>query len=351
MGKQRFSRLSRLWSAPGHQVPVDPSPESTEPLWYGGLGPPRRRHRALLIYTHRHAVRIAGSPNLVRRILAQCYGALDQNAIIERSGRFRRSRVAGALAELRAAGVVLRASELPEFLHYGTDNVDPAWEATGKAHTHGPSHPGPPRMCRSEGTFRARVERSTFADLCACRRSAVLGPGSRSIPLPDISALVALAYARNAEDQRSVPSAGGLWPLVNVVIAREDGRRNTRSAWVFDAEASVFRFHSDLLLDGLRAWFVEDAGLDAALLAGAGLVVICADWGRTGDRYAARGYRYGLIEAGALSQTLALAAAERGLGCRLIGGYYDHRVAHDLRLRARLLPVVVLAITGSGGEA
>ena len=66
---------------------------------------------------------------------------------------------------------------------------------------------------------------------------------------------------------------------------------------------------------------------------------------RSLKKYADRGYRYALIEAGHVGQNVALAAAALGLGCCSIGGFLDVELGQFLTLDPeRAFPVYALAV-------
>jgi SagB-type dehydrogenase family enzyme len=81
---------------------------------------------------------------------------------------------------------------------------------------------------------------------------------------------------------------------------------------------------------------VEDAGEPNIL------VIVTAVLPRTMAKYGGRGYRYALIEAGALMQNIALVGLSIGYGSFLVGGFFDQSIseyidiAWELELEAPL---------------
>src|SRR4051812_40689015 len=104
---------------------------------------------------------------------------------------------------------------------------------------------------------------------------------------------------------RSAPSGGACYPIDALVLASH----------VEGLPVGVHRYDplhhrlarcegSAALLNGLlRQDFVADSSA---------LIILCAEFARSLDRYGARGYRFILIEAGHIAQTLCLLAAEQG---------------------------------------
>jgi SagB-type dehydrogenase family enzyme len=123
-------------------------------------------------------------------------------------------------------------------------------------------------------------------------------------------------------DARTVPSAGGLYPLELYLLLR-------RVEGIADG---VYHYRvRDHALEPLSAPPDREA-LSAALLAepflehANAIVLFAAVLDRTLHKYGARGYRYILLEAGHAAQNLCLLAVERGLSSLCAGGFMDTRI-------------------------
>lgn len=145
-----------------------------------------------------------------------------------------------------------------------------------------------------------------------------------------------------AVTQRPCPSPGGLYPLEIYVIARN----------VAGVAPAVHHYHSQthglaLLREGIAPPAFESylfMGQRYAVDAAATLVLAFMP-SRSLKKYADRGYRYALIEAGHVGQNVALAAAALGLGCCSIGGFLDVELGQFLTLDPeRAFPVYALAV-------
>ncbi|MEU4290315.1 SagB/ThcOx family dehydrogenase [Kribbella sp. NPDC026596] len=128
---------------------------------------------------------------------------------------------------------------------------------------------------------------------------------------------------------RAPPSAGGLYPLeVSVLVRSVDG-----------LPAGIY--HYVPFADGLEQ--VRDAAVPPALVSrlflgqpwaaeAAVVLVLSAVCERSLTRYADRGYRYLLLEAGHVAQTLVLAATGLNLGAVTLGGFLDDELSKLLAL-------------------
>jgi SagB-type dehydrogenase family enzyme len=153
----------------------------------------------------------------------------------------------------------------------------------------------------------------------------------REMSLGTLSTILKCAYGITRTAQmpkigggyfRTVPSAGGLFPLELYVLARE---MSGLSDGIFHYN---LRGHSlELLREG--RWFAE---LDKALISSPFIInanlifFLSAVFKRTQKKYGPRGYRYILLEAGHVAQNLCLVAAEQKLGSLCMGGYTDARL-------------------------
>lgn len=182
-----------------------------------------------------------------------------------------------------------------------------------------------------DGLFRDRRSVRSFAPV--------------DLSLADLAAVLHATYGVVEVDRsgpgpavhrRSVPSAGGLYPLdVYVFLRRVQG-----------VAAGLFRYEAEtgsllLLRDGdqfaaLQAVlytypFVEEANAVLALV---------ATFARAQAKYGPRGYRYILLEAGHAGQNACLRAAELGLSTLCMGGFIDSGLNRLLELDPRRAGVV-----------
>ena len=87
---------------------------------------------------------------------------------------------------------------------------------------------------------------------------------------------------------------------------------------------------------------VEDSGLRRVLDTRPAIIVLSIDPHRVNAKYRSRGYRFALIEVGAILQTIHLRAAERGLPVRAVGGFRDRELARLVDPSEALLPTLLI---------
>ena len=78
--------------------------------------------------------------------------------------------------------------------------------------------------------------------------------------------------------------------------------------------------------------------------------MISAVFPRTLRKYGARGYRYVLLEAGHVAQTICLLAAEQQLGSLCMGGFWDARLNAFLKFDGTTQAVVYCVGVGHPAE-
>ncbi len=118
--------------------------------------------------------------------------------------------------------------------------------------------------------------------------------------------------------RRTAPSAGGLYPLDLYAIVR-NLRGAPDGAHHFDpfgpSLEALGQPSAAAMAEAFYTWpFVEHANA---------VVCVAAEFLRCQKKYGPRGYRYILLEAGHVAQTLCLAAEEAGLATLCMGGFRD----------------------------
>ncbi len=172
------------------------------------------------------------------------------------------------------------------------------------------------------------------------RRRSVRRFAQRPLALAELSQLLWAAQGVSAPGRRTAPSAGALYPLELLLIARQvEGLAG--GAYRFQPEAQTLqRSEAAVTTADLQRAALGQAAVTEAAAA----VVLTAVAVRSAGKYAARSARYIAFEAGAAAQNLALQSVALGLGSVVIGGFDDVALATLLQLPAGEQPLCLLAI-------
>jgi len=157
----------------------------------------------------------------------------------------------------------------------------------------------------------------------------------RAIELAELSALLHHAYGMLRDSSslsyppraRAVASAGALYPL-ELYIHAADVVSLKEGLYHYSPKGNCLQY-----LKPLRQGHLCDATLYPDLVSRASLTVfVTALFERSTWKYGARGYRYVLLEAGAVAHAVSLAATALGLGSLNVGGFVDSEVDDLLEL-------------------
>ena len=137
---------------------------------------------------------------------------------------------------------------------------------------------------------------------------------------------------------RTAPSAGATYPLEVYLVVREDG--------VEGLEPGVYHYNPhrhelELIRRGDYSLELMAACLDQSWVGEAAVnLVITAIYERTTKWYGERGYRYVYMEVGHVGENVYLQCEALGLGCVVIGAFYDGEVKEILGVEEEPMYVI-----------
>ena len=161
------------------------------------------------------------------------------------------------------------------------------------------------------------------------RRSSCRAFEPRTLALSQLSTLLLGSYGIMRTEttllggslalMRAVPSAGGLFPLeVYVASQRIEGLPDGLHHYNVRNHA-LEPLRNEPFFKALQPHLFMYQAIDNANA----IVFLAAVFDRTQKKYGPRGYRYVLLEAGHVAQSICLLAAEQQLGSLCMGGYAD----------------------------
>jgi SagB-type dehydrogenase family enzyme len=180
---------------------------------------------------------------------------------------------------------------------------------------------------------------AALADALASRRS-VRHFDTTPLTLEELSQLLwATQGVTSPTEQRTAPSAGGLYPL-EVYLVTTDGR------YLYDASNHQLQMLADT--DPRQA--LAEAALDQESVREApATYVITAVYDRTEKKYGERAERYVKIEVGHAAQNLLLQAVALDLGAVPVGAFHDDRVAAVMELQPNHEPLYLIPVGHPAG--
>lgn len=182
-----------------------------------------------------------------------------------------------------------------------------------------------------------------LGELAARRRSHVGGwAGDTPLTRRSLATILATAVG-TAEQHRPAPSAGGLYP-VECYVAVMNVSGLAPGIYYYAPGARELRCVDPA--DPTEA--LRTSCMQPENHRGAGAVVLLTGvFSRSTSKYAERGYRFVLLEAGHIGQGICLAAESLSTHTLCLSGFYDHEVDGLLQLDARVESVVHSIVLGA----
>jgi SagB-type dehydrogenase family enzyme len=164
------------------------------------------------------------------------------------------------------------------------------------------------------------------------------------LSVPTLSRLIVLSLGHTSSDaqglHRAVPSAGASYPVdAYLIVQRVAGLEPGVYAYDAFAHEISLRRRGQFPLE-LTIWTLDQPWMAHAPV----LVALVGTLGRLQERYASRGYRYMLLEAGHVAQNLCLLGVSLGYCVQAGGGFVDSAMDKFLALPPGTRTLYLLAL-------
>jgi SagB-type dehydrogenase family enzyme len=321
-------------------------------IWPLAVAVPRRTSDALAFTVQAREVQVRGDPRIVETLIGLCDGRKSLADVLaameEVIGPLRddqRDDMAELAGGLIAHGVLVDCTRAYRVFHWQSSNDSPFLRQLGdkelavlEAETFAPRAVLDPAV-----ELEPKV---TVLERLIERRVSAWPQSGRPATFEELSTLLAAMYRgpRPPLGRRPVPSGGALYPLAIHAAVREPVGALEPGLWWYDPAGSLRLVRSDQL--DLDEVIISDPLTDPLVVAGNPVVFISADLERGPRKYGNRGYRWALVEVGAVMQNAYLLAAELGLPIRAIGGFMDQRAREYLDLAGEAWPMLILLLGG-----
>jgi SagB-type dehydrogenase family enzyme len=142
---------------------------------------------------------------------------------------------------------------------------------------------------------------------------------------------------------RAAPSGGALYPI-ELYVGAVNCTGVAHGIYHYHAAQHVLeQLGDEHSANSLRTQLLT--GLEG-LQKPAVVVILSACWAHTLEKYGERGYRIAHLDAGHVAQNLLLTATALGFGACPLAGFYDLRVAQELKLDPTQEPILYAMMAG-----
>lgn len=270
------------------------------------------------------------------KIIALCDGYNSLQTIAKQTG-IKVDRVGDIIADLVDLKVVCDSTE--QFLHFHNLSNNPArfWRdlTSEEISDHVNSAPLP---IKDGEVFNLTVDTSTPVYTLGAARKSTRSFSHELLTKDQIGTLLVNSYSSNTTP---VPSGGGLYPLKLYVLVTKDQSDLPKGYYEYDPRHDTLTLFSQ----GVDVEFLkhvydsEDLPYNASVF-----IVIAADLFRQPHKYANRGYRFTLMECGAVAQNITLSCVEQGISSCQLGGAMDELLKKELQLDEPIYPLLSIAV-------
>jgi thiazole/oxazole-forming peptide maturase SagD family component len=270
------------------------------------------------------------------KILAHCNGYTDISKITVLSG-LDESFVDAVIDDLIAMDVVVDSRE--QYLHFHRISNNPSSYFRHLSNDEVDNYTNSKRAYVKEGETLMYHKNDTLSlfDLQVARKSC-RNFSNEKMTRDQVGNICSYGYSIS---RHAVPSAGCLYPLKLYVIVAKDQEGLPAGYYEYDAENDILiLYNKDVDVEQLKYCFnSEILPFNSPVQ-----IVIAADIHRQPYKYSNRGYRFTMIEVGAVAQNISLACIELSLASCELGGMIDISMARELGLDDGILPILGLAV-------
>lgn len=268
----------------------------------------------------------------VWKILSFCNGYANISSIIESSG-LPKDDVMKILVELENMELIVDSRH--QFMHFHRISNYPSAINSDLTQDEIEAYTKSKRLSIKSGEV-IRFDYNTSSALFWVRenRRSCRSFSEKKMTVNQIGSICHFAYSI---PNHSVPSGGALYPLRIYVLVEKPQDGLESGYYEYDADQNcLICFNDEVDVEQLKYCFnQEEIPFGSSVQ-----IVIAADLERQPYKYANRGYRLTLIEAGHVAENISLYCAEQGLGACEMGDVQDK----ELELSGNIWPVLAIPV-------
>lgn len=289
---------------------------------------------------------VSSHETVVWAILALCDGQNDANKIIKKvvkSTAADEELVAAIIDDLTSLEVLIDSRSAYKYFHKLGNNLPvfasgltPSEVFAVQMSDHLPSHEGERFLLKSGDSQIAKLGGS---------RKSVRSFSSAPIEISQLEEILRVGYSKELV---ASPSAGGLYPIRIYAIILKPVNELGEGIYEYDSDThALIKFSPELDHQSIQFALNSDSLLHGAPL----ILVIAAELDRQPTKYANRGYRYALIEAGHVAQNVHLVSQELGLSTLEYCGFQDGQLADVLMIKDSGIEPILTVAVGFGASS
>ena len=274
--------------------------------------------------------------NTVWKILSYCNGYTKTSIIAESSG-LPEDEVMEILTELEELELIVDSRH--QFMHFHHISNYPSAMNSDLTQDEVEAYTKSKRSPVKNGTTIdfERNESSALFPIREKRRSCRSFSGKK-MTVNQIGNICHYAYSI---PDHSVPSGGALYPLRIYVLVEKPQDGLEVGYYEYNAEQNLLvLFDNKVDIEQLKYCFNQEEMPFSSSVQ----IIIAADLERQPYKYANRGYRLTLIEAGHVAENISLYCAEQGFGACEMGGVQDEPLKQELGLSDNIWPLLAIPI-------
>lgn len=303
----------------------------------------RSKRSEIRFIGRRGLITLSGKMGVIEKILRLCNGMTSFREIVNQSPWANAEEILDLLSLCEAQGVVRDSREL--YLGFHEDSANPAMFSHDLGATDVATIMAAPRLRARNGRIvrLPQPDKSELLNVIRRRRSTRQFQANR-ISENKLSGLLEATYGRGRNGRWSVPSGGALYPLDIYLVIPDCNQVLSRGIHRWNPEKHEITLISEA---DPNVWLVKVVNAKAIVEHAACILCIAANLKRAAMKYANRGYRNTLLEAGHAAQNAYLYCAEQNIGVVEYVGFSEKALAREIGLEFPNEAVITTLIIGT----
>ncbi|MEK7576074.1 MAG: YcaO-like family protein [Patescibacteria group bacterium] len=288
-------------------------------------------------------ITLSGKAVKIRKLLRLCTGMTSVRDIVDKLRSMTTEEIFKLLELLETQGIVRDSRELHIGFH--EDSANPGIFSYDLGVNDAALIMKSQRLRERDGRIiRLPVpDKSNTLDVIHKRQS-IRQFQDGQIPGNKLSGLLEATYGIGENGHWSVPSGGAMYPLDLYLIVHGDSQSLPIGIYRWNPEDRVVTVISE---KNPNVWLTKVFNTKMLLEHAAYILCIAVNLKRTISKYANRGYRHIMLEAGHAAQNAYLFCAEQDLGIVEYSGFNDKALARELGLQSSNEVVAITLIVGT----